>query len=121
MAGKFPLYTDADIRGSLVKGLRRRGWDVVRAVEMFPEGTEDEVHFARAAELGRVFVMNDRPLKRIVNRWLQEGRRFTGVVTWLQVHNRRMSDGDLLRKFEDLAAKDVPFDPAYPVVHFKPD
>jgi hypothetical protein len=32
-----------------------------------------------------------------------------------------MSDGDLLRKFEELAEKDVPFEPVYPVVHFKPD
>ncbi len=121
MAGKFPLYTDADIRGSLVKGLRERGWDVVRAVEAFPEGTDDDVHFEKAAELGRVYVMNDRPSKRIANRWLREGRRFTGVITWPQVHYRRMSDGDFLDKFEELAAKNEPFDPAYPVVHFKAD
>ncbi len=51
MAGKFPLYTDADIRGSLVKGLRKHGRDVVRSVEAFPEGTDDDVHFEKAAEL----------------------------------------------------------------------
>jgi len=32
-----------------------------------------------------------------------------------------MSIGDLLRKFEELAAKDQPFDPDYPIVRFKPD
>jgi len=32
-----------------------------------------------------------------------------------------MSIGDLLRKFEELAAKGQPFDPDYPIVRFKPD
>ena len=40
MAGRFPLYTDADVYGPLVEMLVRRGWDVVRAVDAFPEGTE---------------------------------------------------------------------------------
>jgi hypothetical protein len=88
---------------------------------MFSEGTDDEVHFQKAAELQRVFVMNDRPSIQIVRRWLQDGKRFVGVITWSQAHYRRMSDGDLLRKFEELAQKETPFDPAYPVVHFKPD
>jgi hypothetical protein len=71
VAGKFPRYTDADIRGSLVKGLRHRSWDVVRAVEVFPEGTGDEVHFEKAAVLGRVYVMNDRPSKQIARSLLR--------------------------------------------------
>jgi hypothetical protein len=32
-----------------------------------------------------------------------------------------MSDGDFLKRFEDLASQDEPFDPAFPVIHFKPD
>jgi hypothetical protein len=47
--------------------------------------------------------------------------RARAYVTWTQTHYRRMSDGDLLRKFEELAQKEKPFDPAYPVVPFKPD
>lgn len=37
MAGRFPLYTDADVRGQLIKGLKKLGWDVLRAIEAFPE------------------------------------------------------------------------------------
>ena len=45
MAGRFPLYTDADVKGAVIEALRQGGWDVVRAIEAFPEGTDDEVHF----------------------------------------------------------------------------
>ena len=31
MAGRFPLYTDADIHGPVVKALVSADWDVVRA------------------------------------------------------------------------------------------
>lgn len=32
MAGRFRLYTDADIHGPFVHALKRAGWDLVRAV-----------------------------------------------------------------------------------------
>ncbi len=41
MAVRFPLYTDADIRGQVIEGLIRKGWDLVRAVDIFPQKTND--------------------------------------------------------------------------------
>ena len=38
MAGRFPLYADADVRGPLIKALRNAGWDVVRAIDELIEG-----------------------------------------------------------------------------------
>jgi hypothetical protein len=118
---RFPIYTDADARGSLVKALQSRGWDVVRAIDVFLKRTPDDLHFEKAAELGRVLVTNDQPAIEIANRWLREGRPFVGMITWPQEHYRRMSDGDFLRKFEELAEKDQPLNPDYPIVHFNPD
>ena len=43
------------------------------------------------------------------------------MITWPRAHYKRMTIGDLLRKFEELAEKDEPFDPDYPIVHLKPD
>ena len=43
------------------------------------------------------------------------------MVTWPRAHYKRMTIGDIVRKFEKLAAKDQPFDPEYPIVRFKPD
>lgn len=68
MAGRFPLYTDADVHRDLITALQQRGWDVLRAVDAFPEGTKDDPHFERAAELNRVLVTNDQPLRAIVYR-----------------------------------------------------
>lgn len=61
MAGRFPLLADTCVNDHLVQGLKARGWDVMRAVDLYPEATKDEVLFARAAAEGRVFVTNDRP------------------------------------------------------------
>ena len=118
---RFPTYTDADVRGSLVKALIARRWDVVRAIDVYPKRTPDNLHFEKAAELGRVLVTNDQPAIDIANEWLRQGRPFTGLITWPQDHYLRMSDGDFLRKFEELAGKDQPLNPDYPIVHFTPD
>ena len=50
MAGRFPLYTDADVRGPLIKALTNAGWDIVRAIDEMVEGTKDPPHFERAAK-----------------------------------------------------------------------
>jgi hypothetical protein len=36
VAGRFPLYTDADIHGPVVDALKDHGWDVVRAIDTYP-------------------------------------------------------------------------------------
>ena len=61
MAGRFRLLTDNHVRQQLVEALTSRGWDVVRAIDAFPERTSDEVLFAHAAATGRVFVSTDEP------------------------------------------------------------
>lgn len=108
MAGRFPLYTDADIHGPVVEGLRRRGWDIMRAVDRFPERTADPVHFAEAAHLGRVLVSNDSDMRAIAEQWLQESRAFAGLVWWPRKHYARMSTSDILEAFEELARRDSP-------------
>lgn len=121
MAGRFPLFTDENVQGTLVKALRRNGWELVRAVDVFPQGTDDEVQFEHAAEQGWILVTNDEPLEEIANRWLSEGRSFPGLIKWPQRHHQRMSIGDVVVKFEVLAEQDEPFPPSYPIVHIKPE
>ena len=52
---RFPLFTDNHIRQAIVDGFCRKGWDVVRAPDAFPQRTEDEVLFEYAAQHQRVF------------------------------------------------------------------
>lgn len=113
MAGRFPLYTDADVRGPLVRALRQVGWDVMRAVDVFPEGTRDDVHFERAALEGRVLVSQDKGVWARGARWLRDGRGFTGLVACPQESYYRMTYGEILAWFETLAREEEPF--AYPI------
>ena len=115
MAGRFPLYTDADVRGHVVKALRNAGWDLVRAIDEFPEGEDDPVHFDRAVSLGRVLVTNDNGQRERAREWYREGKRLPGLIWWPQAHYQGRTAGDFLRAFEELAQQDDPFS-AYPVL-----
>lgn len=114
MAGRFPLLTDEHIS----KALRDRGWDVVRAVDVFGQRTDDERLFEYAAQEQRALVTTDAAPEAIAIRWLREWLTFRGLILWAQQHQRVMSEGDFLREFEDLAAKDDAL--ACPVHHIKP-
>jgi len=119
VAGRFPLYTDADVHGPVIDALRAAGWDILRAIDAHPERTKDPVHFEHAARADRVMVSNDADVKAIAESWLASGQRFRGLVWWPRRHYARMSDGDFVTAFEDLAAQDDPFS-LYPILFIKP-
>jgi hypothetical protein len=116
VAGRFPLYTDADVQGPVIKALRGAGWDLIRAIEAFPERTLDPVHFAHAAELGRVLVTNDEGQRKRARDWFLEGRPFPGLLWWPQVDYLGRTPGDVLQAFEALAREVQPFSP-YPILY----
>jgi hypothetical protein len=109
VAGRFPLFTDAHIQQPIVKGLTQRGWDIERAIDVFPERTSDDVLFEYAAKKGRVFVTSDSGILGSAKEWLAEGRACKGLVYWKQVLYYQMSVGDFIRAFEKLAEEDNPF------------
>ena len=119
MAGRFPVYTDADIHGPVVEALVRRGWDVLRAVDRFRQGTDDLVHFEEAVRLHRVLVSNDSDMMALAEEWLAGGRLFPGLGWWPRKRYARMSASDILDAFEELARQDDPFE-GYPIVHVSP-
>jgi len=114
VAGRFPLYADADVHGPLIVALHERGWDLVRAIGFYPQGTADAVHFERAAKEKRVLISNDQDMEAIANRWLADGRPFRGLILWPQEHYKRISYGELVAKIEALSE---PF--PHPVIHLK--
>jgi hypothetical protein len=116
---RFPLFTDNHVRQQLIDGLVLRGWDVQRAIDVFPERTADPVLFSYAAEQKRVFVTNDNRVPATAERWLEEGKPFTGLIVWELEHHRRLSEGWFIQKFEELAEKGDPF--FYPIRHLHPD
>jgi hypothetical protein len=50
VVGRFPLFFDACVRQQIIDGLVRRKWDVQRAIDIFPEGTDDDILFEYAAK-----------------------------------------------------------------------
>lgn len=119
MAGRFRLYSDADIHGPFVHALKRKGWDLVRAVDLYPEGQDDRTHFERAVREGRVFVSNDIDQVRIAQEWILAGRPFPGLITWPKEDERNFTPAEFAEAFEALAREDAPFHP-YPIVYLKP-
>ena len=117
MAG-FPLFTDHHVRQPIVSALLRRGWDVLRAVEVFGEKNDDEDLLAWAVAHGRVFVTCDRKmLDEVAMPWLEENRSFRMIYWWME-HHRRMSDGEIVRGIEALVTKPNAF--AFPIEYIKP-
>ena len=117
MAG-LPLLTDNHIRQPIIKALRSRGWDVVRAVDVLGEGNDDEELLAWAAANERVFVTSDDGIHATAHKWLREGRTFRMIYWWAE-HRLQMSDGDVVRALERLAARTDAF--AYAIEYIKPE
>lgn len=117
MPGRFPLLTDIDVDGRVVKGLLRLGWDVVRVVDTFPGTTQDDVLFEAAARQNRAFVTNDKRIHRHAVSWIQKQHSFR-MVFWAKKHHDRMTIGEFLQAFEELAGREKPF--AYPIEYIKP-
>lgn len=109
MARGFPVLADNHVQQAVVEGLVTQGWNVMRAIDVFPEGTDDEVLFDHAANEGRVFVTNDEDLLAIGHRRLEKGRLFPGLVYWHEQDYATMTTGDILRAFARLAANEKPF------------
>lgn len=116
MAG-FPLFTDNNVRQQIVEALPSRRWDVLRAVDLFGERNDDRDLLAWAAENGRALATSDDRVHVIAHQWLAENRPFR-MVYWWQERLRTMTDGDMLRAFEEIAAKPDAF--AYPIEYIKP-
>ena len=89
MPGRFPLFTDENIDGPIIRGLRQRGWDVLHAEEEFGEKTADAPLFEYASKEGRVFVSTDHDILPIASQWLREGRPFR-MIWWEQMETQRI-------------------------------
>jgi hypothetical protein len=75
---------DHQIHLAITEGLRRRGIDVLTALEDGRSTARDDELLQRATVLHRVFVSQDQDLLRITAEWQRSGRDFSGVAFGIQ-------------------------------------
>lgn len=105
---RFSLFTDANVDGRLVRGLRQRGWDLHRAVDAFAQDEDDDVLFEHAVKNNLVFVTNDEDFLTLTASWLEENGSFR-MIYWEKKRHDQVSIGTFLDEFEKLAEEDDPF------------
>jgi len=91
---------DHHVPGTIVRGLRVRGIDVLTAFEDQVHRLPDDQLLARATELGRVLVTQDDDLLGIAHRWQAAGRGFSGVI---YCHQLNITIGRAIADLEVLA------------------
>lgn len=101
------LYTDENVEGPIVRQLRARGVDVVRAVDDGYAGKADRLVLDRAGDLGRIAFARDDDFLREATRRQQIGQRFAGVI---YARKERVSIGQCVADLELLALAGDPED-----------
>ncbi len=97
------LYCDEDsLRHALVLSLRKRGVDILTALESGMTGKKDEEQLAYAAARGLViYSFNMGDFCRLHARWLAEQRSHAGIIVARQQH---YSVGEQMRRLLRLVA-----------------
>jgi hypothetical protein len=103
----LPLYLDHHVRSAVAKGLRRRGIDVLTALEDGRADVADDVLLARATDLGRVVFTQDDDFLAIADAWRQGGRHFAGVV---YAHQLRATVGQIVADLQLILEASTPAD-----------
>jgi len=74
------LYLDVHVPHAIADQLRRRGVDVVTAIEDGCALLPDDRLLERAGELGRVLFTQDIRFRGLAEAWQRQGRPFAGLL-----------------------------------------
>jgi|GEM_PF-2533636 len=112
MAGRFPVLVDEHVPRSLVQALQRRGWTVVRVVDLktdLGQGSDDEQVFTYAVDKGYVVLSSDERALWRPKKYREEGQPFRGMLCWPKRHRDQMTIGEAVEVIERIAQEDDPF------------
>jgi hypothetical protein len=111
MAGRFPLLVDEHVPKPLVQALQRRGWMVVRVVDLteLGQGSDDEQVFEYALKQGYVVLSSDERALWRPRQYREQGHPFPGMACWPLRHRGRMTIGQAVDALEQMAQEDDPF------------
>jgi hypothetical protein len=80
------LYMDVHVPRSITDQLRRRGIDVLTAIEDHAAEFPDDAILQRAYELDRVVFTQDIRFKLLAEQWQRHGQPFAGLLFGHQLH-----------------------------------
>ena len=95
-----PLYMDVHVPQAITDQLRRRGVDVLTAIEDKSATLPDDELLERARMLGRVLFTQDILFKALAENWQRQGRAFAGLIFG---HQLRGTIGQFVRDLELIA------------------
>lgn len=101
------LYLDVHVPRAVAEQLRRRGVDVVTAIEDGRDELSDEDLLDRASSLGRVLFTQDIRFKAMAEDWQRQGRPFVGLSFG---HQRGATIGKYISDLEIIAQATDPVD-----------
>ncbi len=101
------LYLDVHVPAAIAAELRRRGVDVLTALEDKTAEFKDDDLLIRASSLGRLLFTQDIRFKALAGDWQREARPFAGLVFGHQLHG---SIGQYIRDLELIAKATEPAD-----------
>ena len=99
------LYMDVHVPVAITEALRRRGVDVLTAIEDDATLLADDALLARAHELSRLLFTQDIRFKALAHQWQAEGRTFSGLVFGHQLHG---TIGQYVKDLEMIAEASEP-------------
>lgn len=99
------LYMDVHVPWSITDQLRRRGIDVLTAVEDHADELTDDAILRRATELSRVVFTQDIRFKKLAEQWQHRGWQFAGLLFGHQLHG---TIGQYVKNLELIAQASEP-------------
>lgn len=101
------LYMDVHVPQAITDQLRRRGVDVVTAIDDGCDELTDEALLEHATELGRVLFTQDIRFRALAEQWIRDQRSFAGLIFGSQLGG---TIGDFVRDLELIAQASDPQD-----------
>jgi predicted nuclease of predicted toxin-antitoxin system len=93
-------YFDHHVPAAIADGVRRRGIDVLTALEDNTSDWDDEAILQRASELNRLVFTQDLDFLAIAHRWATSNREFCGIVF---AHQLGITIGQAINELELIA------------------
>lgn len=99
------LYMDVHVPQAITEQLRRRGVDVITAIEDDAAELPDDQLLERTTILGRVIFTQDIRFKAMAEDWQRQGRGFAGLIFGHQLGG---TFGQFVRDLEIIALASEP-------------